>query len=374
MAVTPITVRFPRADKDSFRTTLTRRVKEYFEENNISSKANKKMVWKTVFMLALYLGPYLVLLLANPGVWGMLGLFVIMGIGMSGIGMGIMHDAIHGAYHSNRKVNQWLGATIYIISGNAANWRVQHNILHHTFTNIEGLDEDMESSGLIRLHPSQKWSRFHRFQKFYSPFVYGLLTLNWVIAKDFKQLIKYYKRGVGGHTAESIKKEWGVLVFTKLLYFSLFMVLPLILVPVAWYWVLLGFILMHFTAGVVLSYVFQLAHMVEGVENMDVPEDGMAEDEWMEHQLRTTADFAKKSKIINWFVGGLNFQVEHHLFPTICHVHYPALAEIVKKTAAEFNLPYKEYQRLSDAVKAHVRHLGEMGKQPQPLTASTVRI
>lgn len=332
------------------------------------------MVWKTVFMLALYLVPYMVLLLANPGIWGVLGLFIVMGFGMSGIGMGIMHDAIHGAYHSNRKVNQWLGATMYIISGNVANWRVQHNILHHTFTNIEGLDEDMESSGLIRLHPSQKWSRFHRFQKFYSPFVYGLLTLNWVIAKDFKQLIKYYKRGVGGHSPESIKKEWVVLVFTKILYFSLFIVLPLIFVPVAWYWVILGFVLMHFTAGVVLSYVFQLAHMVEGVENMDVPEDGMAEDEWMEHQLRTTADFAKKSRIINWFVGGLNFQVEHHLFPTICHVHYPALAEIVKKTAAEFNLPYKEYQRLSDAVKAHVRHLGEMGKRPQPLTASTVRI
>ncbi len=365
MAETTATVRFPRANKESFRTTLTKRVKEYFEDTGLSSKANAKMVWKTVGMLSLYLIPYLVLLIANPGVWAMFGLFFLMGIGMSGIGMGVMHDAVHGAYHSNRKVNQFLGASMYIISGNVANWRVQHNILHHTFTNIDGLDEDMESSGLIRLHPSQKWRKFHRFQKFYSPLVYGLLTINWVIAKDFKQLLRYYRRGIGGHTAQSIKKEWIVLVATKLLYFTLFIVLPLLLIPVAWYWIVLGFILMHFVAGVVLSYVFQLAHMVEGVDTIDVPHDGMAEDEWMEHQLRTTADFAQKSRIINWFVGGLNFQVEHHLFPTICHVHYPALAKIVRETANEFGLPYKEYTRLADALKAHVHHLGEMARRPQ---------
>lgn len=365
MADTSAMVRFPRATRESFRTTLTKRVKQYFEDNDLSSKANAQMVWKTIGMLSLYFIPYLFLILGNPGILGVFILFFIMGLGMSGIGMGVMHDAVHGAYHNNRSVNQVLGATMYLISGNVANWRVQHNILHHTFTNIEGLDEDMESSGLIRLHPSQKWRRFHRFQRIYSPFVYGLLTLNWVVAKDFKQLLRYYKRGIGGHTAKSIKKEWTILVATKVLYFSLFVVLPLVLVPVAWYWVVLGFVLMHFTAGVVLSYVFQLAHMVEGVDNMDVPHDGMAEDEWMEHQLRTTADFAQKSRFINWFVGGLNFQVEHHLFPTICHIHYPAISKIVRQTAEEFGLPYKEYTKLGDALKAHFRHLGEMARMPQ---------
>ncbi len=357
-------VRFPRPQKESFRTTLTKRVKDYFEDNKISNKANAAMVLKTIGMLSLYLVPYFFLLFGQPSVALVLLLFFVMGFGMSGIGMGVMHDAIHGAYASNRHINKWLGATIYLISGNAANWRVQHNVLHHTFTNIQGLDEDMESSGIIRMHPSQKWQKFHRFQKIYYPFVYGILTINWLALKDFKQLIQYYKRGVGGHTAESIKKEWVILVFTKALYFSLFVVLPLVLIPVAWYWVLLGFFLMHFTAGVVLSYVFQLAHMVEGVDNMDIPESGMAEDEWMEHQLRTTADFAKGSRIVNWFVGGLNFQVEHHLFPTVCHVHYPAIAKIVKKTALEFNLPYKEYHRVSDALKAHVSHLKKMSLQP----------
>lgn len=364
-------VRFARPTRDSFRNVLTKRVKEYFSEEGISNKANSKMIFKTFGMLAIYFSPYILMLTLNMNAAGVLLMYLIMGIGMAGIGMGVMHDAIHGAYHNNRIINQIVGSTIYLISGNVATWRIQHNILHHTFTNIEGLDEDMETAGLIRLHPSQDWKPMHRYQKWYAPFVYGLLTLNWVVAKDFRQLIKYYKRGAGNNL-KKIRNEWIILVLTKILYFSLFIVLPVIFAPVAWYWIIVGFVLMHFTASVILSYVFQLAHMVEGVENMEIPEDGMIHDEWMEHQLMTTADFARKSKLVSWYVGGLNFQVEHHLFPTICHVHYPAISEIVKRTAREFNLPYREYGKLSDAIKAHTDYLLRMGRPPvQPLTAST---
>ena len=365
-------VRFIRPEKNSFRNILTQRVRAYFNDNNISNKANSKMIFKTFGMLALYFTPFILMLTLNVGVWFVLACYFLMGVGMSGIGMGVMHDAIHGAYHSNRIVNQIIGSTIYLISGNAATWRIQHNVLHHTFTNIEGLDEDMETAGLIRLHPSQGWKPVHRYQKWYAPFVYGLLTLNWVVAKDFKQLIKYYKMGAGNNLRK-IRNEWIILIITKAIYYGLFIVLPILFTPVAWYWVVAGFVLMHFTASVILSYVFQLAHMVEGVENMAIPEDGLMEDEWMEHQLMTTANFARKNKLISWFVGGLNFQVEHHLFPNICHVHYPAIARIVKSTATEFNLPYREYRKFSEALKAHSDYLMRMGKPPvdQPLTATT---
>lgn len=364
-------VRFARPVRDSFRSVLTRRVKEYFKEENISNKANSKMIMKTFGMLAMYFVPYVLMLTFQMNAGGVLLMYLLMGVGMAGIGMGVMHDAIHGAYHSNQLINQIVGSSIYLISGNVATWRIQHNILHHTFTNIEGLDEDMETAGLIRLHPSQEWKPMHRFQKWYAPFVYGLLTLNWVMAKDFKQLVKYYKRGAGNNL-KKIRNEWIILILTKTLYFSLFIVLPLLFVSASWYWVLAGFVLMHFAAGVILSYVFQLAHMVEGVENMTIPADGVIKDEWMEHQLMTTADFARNNKLLSWYVGGLNFQVEHHLFPTICHIHYPAISEIVKETAREFNLPYTEYGKLSEAIKAHTDYLLRMGKKPdQPLTAST---
>ena len=357
-------VKFPRPSKDSFRAELTKRVRDYFKENNISNKANGAMVLKTFGMLAMYFVPYGLMLGLNLGPLWVIGMYLIMGLGMSGIGMGVMHDAIHGAYHSSRKGNQFLGSTIYLISGNVATWRIQHNVFHHTFTNIEGMDEDMETAGLIRLHDSQEWKPMHKYQKWYAPLVYGILTLNWVTAKDFRQLIKYYNREDSAPNLKKIRNEWIILVCTKMLYFSLFLVLPLIFSDASWYFVILGFFTMHFVAGVILSYVFQLAHMVEGVENMDKPQDGMMEDEWMEHQLMTTADFARKNKLVNWYVGGLNFQVEHHLFPNICHIHYPAIAEIVKKTAAEFELPYREYRKLSDALKAHTDYLLRMGKNP----------
>ena len=361
-------VRFPRPGKESFSKVLSNRVREYFREQNISSKGDARMFGKTLGMLVLYFLPYTLLLTLEPGVLWVFALFSLMGLGMSGIGMGVMHDAAHGAYHKNNVINKLVSSSIYLISGNLATWKIQHNVLHHTYTNIEGMDEDMETSGLIRLHPSQEWKRLHRFQKFYSPLVYGLLTINWVIAKDFKQLLRYYRMGISGYTKKQIRREWLILVFSKLVYFGLFIALPIILVPVAWYWIVLGFVWMHLIAGVVLSFVFQLAHMVEDVDNLDMPESGELEDEWMAHQLKTTANFGRKNRVVSWFVGGLNYQIEHHLFPNICHIHYPQISKIVRETAAEFNLPYFEYQRVRDALSAHMRHLSNMSR-PVPVLA-----
>ncbi len=354
--------RFERASKDSFTKELSQRVRAYFNDNNISPNANGHMRWKSAGLLAMYFVPYLAMLIFNPGVLATLGAFIMMGVGMAGIGMGIMHDAAHGAYGKRKWENSLWGSTIYLISGNLTTWKIQHNILHHTFTNIEGLDEDMETKGLLRLHPSQPRKKIHRFQVFYTPLVYGLLTINWLISKDFNQMLTYYKRGIGGQNLKSISREWSILASTKALYVGLFIVLPLIFVPVAWYWVLLGFLAMHFTAGVILSYVFQLAHMVEGVENRPMPEDGKVDEEFMVHQLQTTANFAPKNRLVNWYVGGLNFQVEHHLFPHICHVHYPAISKIVAQTAAEHNLPYNQYKSVRAALWAHLQHLNKMGK------------
>lgn len=328
------------------------------------------MLIKTAGMLAIYFVPYLLMLTTQPSVLVTLGLFFLMGVGMSGIGMGVMHDAVHGAYHDKKWVNRLFGSTIYLISGNVTTWRLQHNILHHTYTNIDGLDDDLETRGLIRLHPNQPWKKMHKAQAWYAPILYGLLTLNWVMMKDFSQLMRYQKTGLANFSKKELRNEWINLILTKTLYFSLFIVLPLIFVPVAWYVVVLGFVLMHFTAGFLLSFVFQLAHVVDHVETFDMPVSGKMDDAWMEHQLRTTSNFARKSKLVSWFVGGLNFQIEHHLFPNICHVHYPAISQIVRKTAKEFNLPYNEHIRLGEAIQAHMNSLRMYGMKPVPVQAN----
>jgi linoleoyl-CoA desaturase len=360
----PKTVRFPHAAQKSFSKELRKRINQYFKDNGISNKGNTRMFGKTLVMLAMYFGPYLVMITAEPNIISTIGLFFIMGLGMSGIGMSVMHDAVHGAYHKNKWINKIMGSSIYLISGNATTWFFQHNVLHHTYTNIEGLDEDLETKGLIRLHPSQPWKKMHEKQAFYAPFLYGILTLNWVTLKDFGQLIRYQKMGLAKFTKAQKRQKWATLIFTKMLYFTLFVAMPLLIVPVSWYWIMLGFVIMHFTAGFILSFVFQLAHLVDHVENYDMPVSGKMDDAWMEHQMRTTSNFARKSWWVGWYVGGLNFQVEHHLFPNICHIHYPKISEIVKKTAQEFKIPYNEHKTLGEAINAHMNSLRMYAKQP----------
>lgn len=360
------TVRFPHPQTKSFSKELRKRVNQYFKDQGLSRKANAKMATKTISMLAFYFVPYILMLTLPLGSWGTLGAFFLMGFGMSGIGMGVMHDAVHGAYHDRKWVNDLLGSTIYLISGNVTTWRFQHNVLHHTYTNIEGLDEDLETRGLLRLHPDQPWKKFHRHQAWYAPVLYGLLTLNWVVMKDFSQMVRYEQMGLANFSKAEKRREWLKLIATKGLYFSLFVALPLIFASAPWYVVILGFVLMHFTAGFILSFIFQLAHVVDHVSAFSAPESGKMDDAWMEHQLLTTSDFARKSKFVGWFVGGLNFQVEHHLFPNICHVHYPQISKIVEATAQEFGLTYNEHKTFMAAVRAHIRQLRTFG-QPNPL-------
>lgn len=356
-------VRFPRSGSDSFSKTLHQRINSYFKERSLNPKANSTMFIKTISMLAIYFVPYLSLFIFNPGPWAVVGLFALMGLGMSFVGMSVMHDAAHGAYHRSPKVNDFIASSIYLISGNLTTWRLQHNVLHHTYTNIEGLDDDLDSRGLLRLHPDQPLKPLHRFQVLYAPFLYSLLTLNWVMMKDFAQLIRYQKTGVAKLSEEKLRKEWVKLIYTKVLYFSLFIVLPQVFLEVSWFVPLIGFVVMHAIAGFVLSFVFQLAHVVDHVDAVTMPSgEKPMDDEFMEHQLKTTSDFARRSKIVGWFVGGLNFQVEHHLFPHICHIHYPAISEIVKKTAKEFGLPYNEHKTLGAAIKGHLRSLKAYGE------------
>lgn len=356
-------VRFPRADAQSFSKTLRARVNQYFKEKSLNQKANTAMLMKTIAMLSFYFLPFIALFVFNPA-WGwVLGLYALMGIGMSGVGMSVMHDAAHGAYHSSPKVNDFIASSIYLISGNLTTWRLQHNVLHHTYTNIAGLDDDLDTHGLLRLHPDQPLKKAHRFQVLYAPLLYSLLTLNWVVMKDFSQLIRYQKVGVAKLNETDLRKEWIKLIYTKVIYFGLFLVLPLVFLSVSWYVVILGFVVMHLIAGFILSFVFQLAHVVDHVEVAHIPEnDQMMDDEFLAHQLKTTSDFARRSKLVGWFVGGLNFQVEHHLFPHICHIHYPALSEIVKNTAKEFGLPYYEHRTLWQAIKGHLNSLRAYGK------------
>ncbi|MNQ20492.1 Stearoyl-CoA 9-desaturase [compost metagenome] len=355
---------FAKQDNLKFFRTLNSRVNNYFKENNIQKTGNWKLHLKAVILFAVFLTPYFLILTLNMPFWAQLLLNILMGVGMAGIGMNVMHDGNHGSYSSKSWINKIMGGSIYVLAGNVHNWQVQHNVLHHTYTNIHGHDEDLDAGRIIRFTQNAEWHRFHKFQHYYSFFLYGLLTFNWALTTDFKQMKNYLKRKLSYGAPQSPTKLWTVLVITKIIYVLIWMALPMIL-GVTWWKVVIGFFVMHYTAGLILSIVFQLAHVVEETSNPVPNEEGEIENTWAIHQLYTTANFAPKNKVVNWFTGGLNHQIEHHIFPNISHVHYGKIAEIVKQTAIECNLPYHEFRTMRGAVIAHYKHLKELGMKPE---------
>ncbi|MBC9795555.1 fatty acid desaturase family protein [Sinomicrobium weinanense] len=358
------TLRFSRKDTQNFFKTLNKRVNAYFKENNIKRTGNWKLYLKTAIMFSIFLTPYFLILTLDINQWLQLLLTVVIGIGMAGVGMNVMHDGNHGSYSTKPWINNLTGASIYILAGNVYNWKVQHNVLHHTYTNIHGHDEDLDAGRIIRFSEHAKWRRFHKFQHYYSILLYGLLTINWAITTDFRQMRRYMKRKLSYGKFPSPVKQWSVLIITKLIYVSLWIVLPMLVLDIAWWKILIGFFTMHYTAGLILSIVFQLAHIVEDTETLMPDKTGTMKNTWAIHQLFTTANFSTRNKVVNWFTGGLNHQVEHHIFPNISHIHYTNIAKIVKQTAREFNLPYYEYKSTRKAIISHFRHLKALGKKP----------
>lgn len=359
-------IRFVAKDRNqqTFFSTTTRRVNQYFRDNNLSKKGNTEMAIKTVVMLLLYFLPFIALLLFNPGFWLSMILWLIMGFAMAGIGMTIMHDAIHGAYSNKDWVNNLFGHTLNLVGCAKHNWNLQHNVLHHTYTNILGWDEDVNGKGVLRLTPHNKHKWFYRPQWLYAFFLYGILTLYWVAIKDFVQFSRYIRSGLNTNTPYQNISLGIRIVWLKLVYLFVIIAMPILFFGIPVFTVVIGFLLMHFVAGLLLTVVFQLAHSVEETNHPEPNAEGNIENAWAIHQLETTMNFSKDNKFMNWYLGGLNYQVEHHLFPGICHVHYPKIAPIVKTTALEFGLPYKESGTFFQAVGSHINLLQRYGKLP----------
>jgi len=272
----------------------------------------------------------------------------------------VMHDACLGSYSSKKWLNNILGLSLNAIGGNAFFWKQKHNILHHTYTNIAGADDDIAQSKLLRQSPTQEWKPFHRYQHIYVTVAYALTLFMWVGVRDFE---KYFTRKIHNTPLQPMStKEHITFWLSKALYIVFYILIPILCVgPLAW---LIGYLTMGIVTGVVISYVFQLAHAVEGPEFDSVGiDDKMIETEWAVHQIKTTANFAPHNKFISWAVGGLNYQIEHHLFPRVSHIHYPALSKIVRDHCQKFKLPYHSFPTVTMAIGSHLRTMKHLGQK-----------
>jgi linoleoyl-CoA desaturase len=361
-------VRFAPKGKESFYEAVITNAKTYFETNGISPYANGAMWVKTVCMLLLFFVPYVLLVtgLAEGSVWFFLGLWFMMGLGMVGIGTSVMHDAQHGTYSANKNVNNFIGHILEVIGGYALTWKIQHNELHHTYTNVTGLDEDIDSIKLLRFSPRQPRYWFHRYQYLYAWFFYMMMTLHWMTIKDFHQVVRYKQHNLLEKHKVTLPQALFRISMFKLGYYGYIFVIPLLFSGMPWYLVIVGFLVMHFTAGLILSSIFQPAHIVSSSAfALPVETDGQMkmEETWAIHEVANTSNFAPNNRLLTWFIGGLNFQIEHHLFTGVCHVHYKKLATIVQSATASFGIPYHSKPTFRSALLEHLRMLKQLGRE-----------
>ena len=349
-------------NKIDFLTELRISVNDYFKNNNIEPYGNTQIMIKTVFMALLYFVP---LILMISGIFSsvpvVLACWILMGFGMSGVGMATMHDANHGSFSKKKWVNHLFGNSMYLLGGFPANWRYQHNTLHHGYTNVEGYDEDIAPPDILRLSPHRPLKKIHRYQHLYAWVLYSLMTISWIMVTDFKRMKRYKSIGASFGRNKNYNRLLAELIISKIVYYILFLAVPILTVPVAWYWTVSGFLLMHFTGGLVLAAIFQTAHLVPTSDYPLPDENGVMNNNWAAHQLYTTCNFAPRNRVFTWLIGGLNHQVEHHLFPNISHVHYPKLSVIVRKKAQEFGIPYHVNKSFLSAVGQHIKMLKLLG-------------
>lgn len=357
------TIKFLSTDyrHQQFNLAVRKNVNEYFRNNGISIKGNLRLAIQTIVMLSLYIIPFILIIATAMNAVFALIMVALMGAGMAGVGMCVMHDAIHGSYSKKEWINKLLGGTMYLLGSNVFNWKIQHNYLHHSYTNIEGYDHDIDSKGPIRLSQYAPLKKIHRYQYIHAFFFYGLLTFSKLI-NDFTQLNEFNKAGITRQYHINPVSEYIKMVVVKILYLFVFIGLPVMFTRFSWWQVLLGFFIMHWIAGNILSTVFQMAHVVEGTEQLLPDARGIINEGWAVHELRSTADFARNNLFLEYYIGGLNFQIEHHLFPNICHIHYRKIAPIVESTAKEFGFTYNLKATFGEAFHSHIHRLKELGR------------
>lgn len=361
---------------DRFRQKLRQRVEDYFKETGRHPRDCPQMYLKTALVMGGLAASYALLVFGAPPLWAALLLAGLLGVALAAVGFNIQHDGAHGAYSEHRWVNRLAASTLDLLGGSSYIWAHKHNSIHHSYTNIVHQDNDINIGALGRLAPEQQRLKWHRFQHWYLWVLYGFLPIKWHVYDDFRDLIT---GRIGRHSFRRPRgRDLFAFVGGKAVFFVLAFGLPLLLH--SWWVVLVFYVLASFVEGLVLSVVFQMAHCVaEAAFPLPQPGTRRMERSWTEHQVQTTVDFAPHNRLLTCYLGGLNYQIEHHLFPRICHVHYSALAPLVQQTCREFGLPYNCHPTLRAGVVAHFRWLRRMAapadaRPDRPGEASAIEV
>ncbi len=352
-------------EKNNFSKDLAKRFKQYFEENKISYYATPAMWFKAFVALSSWVLVYAFIMsdmlstLPEAAYYiSLICAFTLLGFANIFIAFAISHDAAHGAFSKKKWVNTLMGLTFNFVGGNIYLLQKIHST-HHRFANIHGIDPQMESHGLLRNTPYEKYLPKHRFQHVYVVLIYALAYLHWVVIKDFKWM--FFESHIGNEkNIVHPLKEKVILVVSKIIYFCLNLALPLLFLSAPAWVVILGFISIHVLPGMTFALIFQANHVFDGT-TYPVPDDeGKISDNYATHTLRTTLDFARKNKLATFLMGGINVHAVHHMFPRYCHIHNTALTEIMLEVCDEYGYTYNEVPTFTEAVKIHFQMLKQL--------------
>lgn len=346
-------------NQTAFFKDLKEQIDHYFEERKLDPAGNGRLYVKGAIQILLAAGLYTVLVFFTPAPLIAIPLCILLGLNLGIIGFNVMHEGGHQSFSKHTWMNKASAYSLNLLGGITYFWKIKHNVNHHTFTNIDGMDSDIDAKPFMRMHAQQPRYWFHRFQHIYWVVLYGISYIAWVFYEDFE---KYFS---GRHSATSTPKklalkEHFIFWITKIMYVLVYIVVPVIMV--GWLPALTGFLIVTFVTGLSISVVFQLAHVVEGTQFHSPHLQEGEKQEWAIHQLNSTANFATGSRLLHWLLGGLNFQIEHHLFPRISHVHYPQVSRFVKEACRKSNVAYIEYRTMFQALASHLMHLKRLGR------------
>jgi linoleoyl-CoA desaturase len=350
---------------DGFHAEVRRRVAEYFRTTGRQERDQLAMYLKTAAILAWLICSWVLLVFVVQSWWQALPIAVSLALAMAGLGFSIQHDGGHNAYSRRRWINKLAAVSLDLMGASSYLWRWKHVVVHHTYTNVAGVDTDIEIGAVVRVTPHQRRRWFHRWQHLYLFPLYGITAARWHLWGDYKEIVTGW---MGPHRIPR-PKGWELALFLggKLFSISWMLAIPLLFHP-TWL-VICYYLIVTGVMGVAMSLVFQLAHCVSEAEfPVADPATSRMDDSWAVHQAETTVDFARRNRPLSWWVGGLNFQIEHHLFPHVCHVHYPAISTIVEATCREYGIPYRAHPTFFAGLRSHYRWLKEMGR-PEPVMA-----
>lgn len=357
-------IRFNQVENPEFFAVLRGRIQHYFKSNDLSIYAEDKAYAKALVLIGTYGLTYYALLHANR-FDGYLMLCVALGMLKIFVALNVAHDAAHGAFFRSKALNDWLLFAFDALGANGYMWKLRHVHSHHAYANIPNHDADIKQSSLVRIFPNAPLRYLHRFQHVYMPVLYGFYSMHWLLFRDVKDFIdtppnsRQIKKH---HTIELIR-----LIMGKLIYFTMMIAIPYQLLAFEFYQVILGFVITQITASYTVAIALASAHVGHGAEFPEPDNSNLMPHSYLMHQIITTTDFATRSLLVTHLYGGFNHHVIHHLFPQICHIHYPSLTKILKNTCSEYNIPYKENKTLYDAIIAHYQLLKERGKHEAPV-------